>query len=121
MLLTFCYTLMLSFNKVPDFQSLTYKDSFTYHYGYIPDIAGGYRPETGLPAWFPSMGIGAVVGMTVITQLLSCTKVGFTSVYDIIGGSGKFAGARGQIRETGYFNPVDTTEDISAAAGRITY
>jgi hypothetical protein len=58
---------------------------------------------------------------TIITQQLSYTKVGFTSVYDIIGGSGKFAGARGHIREAGYFNPVDTTEEISAAAGRITY
>jgi hypothetical protein len=54
--------------------------------------------------WFQSAGTQ--------TMPVSPTRVNFTGTNNIVGGTGKFAGATGQVTINGYFNPQDQ-EDAS--------
>jgi len=51
----------------------------------------------------------------------SATRINFTGTADIVGGTGKFIGATGQVNLTGYFNPTNSNDAGVSAEGRITY
>lgn len=55
------------------------------------------------------------------TVPVSQTRINFSGVSDIIGGTGKFAGATGQVKLIGYFNPTDPNDAAVSSVGFITY
>ena len=56
-----------------------------------------------------------------ITVPVSAARINFSGVSDIIGGTGKFAGATGQVNLNGYFNPTDPDDAAVSSVGTITY
>jgi hypothetical protein len=55
------------------------------------------------------------------TVPVSASRIEFTGTSSIIGGSGKFAGANGEVMLKGYFNPMDNDDAAVSADGWIRY
>lgn len=70
--------------------------------------------DKGNSVWF------RVVGSTQATPV-SPTRVNFTGTNNIVGGTGKFAGATGQVTINGYFNPQNQQDASFWQNGWISY
>lgn len=71
--------------------------------------------EDGNSVWFTSS-----TGTSLAP--VSATKVNFSATLSIIGGTGKFSGATGQVTMTGYFNPQSANQAaVMETSGTITY
>lgn len=55
------------------------------------------------------------------TTPVSASRIEFSGISDIIGGTGKFAGATGEVNLKGYFNPLDQQDAAVSADGWILY
>lgn len=55
------------------------------------------------------------------TTPVSESRIEFTGTSDIIGGSGKFSGASGEVNLKGFFNPLDQQDAAVSADGWILY
>lgn len=69
--------------------------------------------EKGNSVWFHQTG-------NVTTQV-SDSRIEFTGTSEIEGGSGKFAGATGEVALSGYFNPTNQQDAAVSADGWIAY
>jgi hypothetical protein len=69
--------------------------------------------DKGNSVWFQSVGTQ--------TMPVSPTRVNFTGTNNIVGGTGKFAGATGQVTVNGYFNPQDQQDASFWQNGWIRY
>jgi hypothetical protein len=69
--------------------------------------------DKGNSVWFRSAGTQAIP--------VSPTRVNFTGTNNIVGGTGKFAGATGQVTINGYFNPQDQQDASFWQNGWIRY
>lgn len=54
-------------------------------------------------------------------QPVSATRIEFNGETDIVGGTGKFEGARGHAILSGFFNPTDTADAHTSQRGWIKY
>lgn len=71
--------------------------------------------DKGNSIWFRNDDAG------LTTTRVSPTKVTFTGIMHIVGGTGKFMGATGETTLNGYFNPTDLTECLTWENGWISY
>ena len=55
------------------------------------------------------------------TMPVSETRINFTGISKIIGGTGKFMGATGEVKLKGYFNPLDQQDAGVGSTGSIEY
>jgi hypothetical protein len=69
--------------------------------------------DKGNSVWFQSAGTQ--------TMPVSPTRVNFTGTNNIVGGTGKFAGATGQVTVNGYFNPQNQQDASFWQNGWIRY
>jgi hypothetical protein len=69
--------------------------------------------DKGNSVWFRSAGTQAIP--------VSPTRVNFTGTNNIVGGTGKFAGAAGEVTINGYFNPQDQQDASFWQNGWIRY
>jgi hypothetical protein len=70
--------------------------------------------KKGNSVWFWGSG-------TTTSTAVSPTRVEFTGVSNIVGGTGRFEGATGQVTLYGYFNPQDTQDASVWSNGWIEY
>jgi hypothetical protein len=60
-------------------------------------------------------------GGSSTTTFINPNRIEFSGVSDIVGGTGKFNGASGQVNVSGYFNPNNQQDAGVASDGRISY
>lgn len=80
----------------------------------IPDqVSSIVLDDKGNSVWFASSGS--------TTTPVSETRITFEATLMIVGGTGKFMGAAGSVKLTGYFNPTDPEDAESTSSGWIEY
>ena len=82
--------------------------------GALPDEVGSIvYDDNGNSIWFHQTSNATVP--------VSAVRIEFTGKSDIVGGSGKFTGATGEVNLSGFFNPIDQNDAGVSADGWIAY